>query len=363
MERITYLLGAGFSAPLGLPVMSNFIEKSKDLYFDPNNGERYKYFKNVLETINKISTIKNYYNADLYNIEEILSILETSDLFSLQRKRRHYINYLIDTISAYTPEFNELKMPAFSAQLHRDFVFQRPGVKNADLYNHYALFVANLFRLHFAKHYREHDRRFIRYSISREDDRNLYSIITLNYDLVLENLLEAIKKKCSRNEISFDPDVSFVFDKYNSDWINPHLVKLHGCVSKKNIIPPTWAKGISKAGIKATWETAYHVLLNSTQIRIIGYSLPITDAYIKYLLKAAAIEAPHLKRVDIITKDNNDLAKKRYDDFINFNTYSFKNDSFENYLSCLYDNIKDPSNIAYTINKLEKAHSQFMGRS
>ena len=33
MEKITYVLGAGFSAPLGIPVMRDFLTKSKDLYF------------------------------------------------------------------------------------------------------------------------------------------------------------------------------------------------------------------------------------------------------------------------------------------------------------------------------------------
>jgi hypothetical protein len=32
VDRVVYLLGAGFSAPLGLPVMSNFLMKSKDLF-------------------------------------------------------------------------------------------------------------------------------------------------------------------------------------------------------------------------------------------------------------------------------------------------------------------------------------------
>ncbi|WP_175406349.1 hypothetical protein [Bacillus sp. FJAT-27264] len=29
MEKVVYILGAGFSAPLGIPVMSNFIMKAK----------------------------------------------------------------------------------------------------------------------------------------------------------------------------------------------------------------------------------------------------------------------------------------------------------------------------------------------
>jgi hypothetical protein len=33
MKNVVYVLGAGFSAYAGLPVMSNFIEKAKDIYF------------------------------------------------------------------------------------------------------------------------------------------------------------------------------------------------------------------------------------------------------------------------------------------------------------------------------------------
>ena len=43
MERVVYLLGAGFSAPLGLPVMSNFLEKSKYMYFEESENEEHKY--------------------------------------------------------------------------------------------------------------------------------------------------------------------------------------------------------------------------------------------------------------------------------------------------------------------------------
>jgi hypothetical protein len=58
MERVVYLLGAGFSAPLGIPVMSNFLTRSKDLYFtDP---ARFDHFKEVFDTINELSVIKTF---------------------------------------------------------------------------------------------------------------------------------------------------------------------------------------------------------------------------------------------------------------------------------------------------------------
>jgi len=62
MEKVVYLLGAGFSAPLGIPVMSNFLMKSKDVYFA--NPERFKHFSDVFDMINAMSVSKNYYHTD-----------------------------------------------------------------------------------------------------------------------------------------------------------------------------------------------------------------------------------------------------------------------------------------------------------
>jgi hypothetical protein len=53
MNNVVYLLGAGFSAPLGLPVMSNFLDRSKDMYFADN--ATYAHFLPVFETINVLT--------------------------------------------------------------------------------------------------------------------------------------------------------------------------------------------------------------------------------------------------------------------------------------------------------------------
>jgi hypothetical protein len=45
VERVTYIVGAGFSAPLGLAVMSNFLAKSKDLFY--NDPSRFPDFEKV----------------------------------------------------------------------------------------------------------------------------------------------------------------------------------------------------------------------------------------------------------------------------------------------------------------------------
>jgi NAD-dependent SIR2 family protein deacetylase len=52
-DKVVYLLGAGFSAPLGLPVMSNFRMKSEEMF--ASDPKAYPHFENVFKTIKELS--------------------------------------------------------------------------------------------------------------------------------------------------------------------------------------------------------------------------------------------------------------------------------------------------------------------
>ncbi len=96
LDKIVYILGAGFSAPLGIPVMSNFLDKSKDMFaLEP---ERYSNFKDVFRTIDRMYKSKGYYTTDLFNIEEILSILEMSEQVGDGKEKSSFIKYIADVI-------------------------------------------------------------------------------------------------------------------------------------------------------------------------------------------------------------------------------------------------------------------------
>ncbi len=146
----------------------------------------------------------------------------------------------------------------------------------------------------------------------------------------------------------------------------PVLAKLHGSVDSGVIIPPTWAKGTHRK-IAPVWKRAFEVLEKSNQIRFIGYSLPVGDAYIKYLLKAAVVRAQNLKKIDVICLDPYGDVKERYENFIKFNFLRFRNSATEDYLKDV-PGMSDPPQPerrarepVFKINGLEKAHTQFMG--
>ena len=100
-ERIVYILGAGFSQALGLPLMSDFLEKSKDLYF--GDKEKYAHFSSIFEEIGKMGAGKTYLNLDLLNIEEILSVLTIRDMLTSSDGGRGFEQYITQVIKASTP--------------------------------------------------------------------------------------------------------------------------------------------------------------------------------------------------------------------------------------------------------------------
>jgi hypothetical protein len=167
MEKVVYILGARFSAPLGLPVVSNFLQKSKDLYFA--NPDRYKHFKEVFDTIRSMHVAKSYYETNLFNIEEILSILEMSEQLGNENERKSFVEYIVDVIEACTPQPLEFKgLPGNWS----DYLFGESSNNSG-----YGYFVGSLLNLYFSKNGLEFKR-------SPKQSAG-YSVITLNYDLYL----------------------------------------------------------------------------------------------------------------------------------------------------------------------------------
>ena len=55
-SNVVYFLGAGFSHPLGLPVMNDFYMKGRDLYF--KHPDKFKDFLKVVKNVEKLNKVK-----------------------------------------------------------------------------------------------------------------------------------------------------------------------------------------------------------------------------------------------------------------------------------------------------------------
>lgn len=333
--RVVYMLGAGFSAPLGLPVMSTFLSKSKDLYF--SDPEAYSHFATVFQAIDKMSVAKNFFEADLFNIEEILSILEMESFTAGARFSDAFQKYICDTISDLTPPIEPYgPLPGN----WRDFVYGRDG-----RWRQYGTFVGALCGFKFSR--RNDD---VVVAVQEPPEEVEYSVITLNYDRVLETVPEFLAEI-----YGLPKDAGFRRAPSKPADNRPLLAKLHGSVELGAVVPPTWSKG-SHGDVVADWAAALEALRQANHIRVIGYSLPTSDAYVRYLLKAAAVGSQHLKTFDVINLDTYEDVQARYDAFINFNFYRFASSSTERYLEKLDGHrSKNPR-----ARELEYAHEGFM---
>lgn len=104
MDNVVYVLGAGFSAPLGLPVMSNFISMAKELHARDKN--KYKHFRKVLDSIReRLAYVTWFYDTDLDNIEDILSILVMEHLVGSASNKDigEFTKFIADVVKFYTP--------------------------------------------------------------------------------------------------------------------------------------------------------------------------------------------------------------------------------------------------------------------
>ena len=182
MERVVYILGAGFSAPLGIPVMSNFLEKSKDQF--SRDPDQHQHFSRVFDAIDELSVIKHYYESEqLFNIEEVLSLLdmtqqlEDSDLGDL------FKGYISDVVEEYTPSFVSDVGPATADG--------SPATIVATSHGDYAAFVACLLGLRIEK---VADSTFLSWKkLSNPSVR--YDVISFNYDRVLELLCSFLRSR------------------------------------------------------------------------------------------------------------------------------------------------------------------------
>lgn len=157
---------------------------------------------------------------------------------------------------------------------------------------------------------------------------NTYNFITLNYDLLLENLLKQENVQKFRYEDFYKyPMVSLGAREGRIRWGKsqntdsaPAILKLHGSANwfwagisagdniyysdgsesatakaglKPYIIPPVMDKNsfYNHVAIRFLWQEAEQLLKNADEIYIIGFSFPATDTSVRFLFQSALRES------------------------------------------------------------------------
>jgi NAD-dependent SIR2 family protein deacetylase len=171
-----------------------------------------------------------------------------------------------------------------------------------------------------------------------EDGHCQDAIITMNYDCLVDDCLV---------RLGIQPDYGLEHSELPPQWTQHSrkmpILKLHGsanwfrCISEHCkgrtwvnpdtpskrleyfygaacsqchrqiepiIVPPTWAKGGQSEVLRPVWARALQALREAGRIFVIGYSMPSTDEFFRYMLALALTTNEHLDKVIIVNPSN-----------------------------------------------------------
>ena len=296
-----FILGAGASAEAGAPLMSNFLDKAEDLLrsysFNDNNK-----IQNLFDVIHDLNEISAKASIDLNNIESILGALEMKEIISngnkeLTNLKESYIQMLAETI-----------------ELSMNYKFNR----ERKLQPHQS--IDNFFK-----------------AISKI--KNTSAIITFNYDLAIDVALTSQKIEYSYNLVdntdlgipllklhgslnwhkTDNEDIGYygieaLIHDFRSKYFNDELTEkiefkvITSPIPEKQkyipfIIPPTWNKTMYHKSISSVWQKAASCLNEARNIFVLGYSLPESDSFFRYLYALGTQGPSRIRRFWVFNPD------------------------------------------------------------
>jgi len=342
MSDNVILLGAGASYDAGIPLLSNFMERMTEMAItgrSPNgtlNPKHAETLQKVLRIRDSIETYHARVSVDQFNIEQILSVL-SFEAFCGSRAGKKNLSDFTRAISLAIELCCNVKHTGDLLNIQD---------KGASIYRSFWSSLIELWKY---------------------DSNSLPTIISFNYDLVLErslfqllighryphtlpgvsiNYANALPVKttfATRDQTwgyghaaqqgkTLNPVLP---DALPSESFNVKLLKLHGSLNfpsikgtpnnsfllaneNPQIIPPVFNKTESTFGTPI-WKAALHALRTCKSLVVCGYSLPMTDTYMQYFLKAALGPNRNLHKISVFDPalhsgtSNGTALRERYD--------------------------------------------------
>lgn len=315
-DHNVYILGAGFSWPAGIPLLNDFLmemRSSMNWLSSRNRHRELQAIRDVLIFRKNASGAALRVNLNVENIEDLFSLAAASGQYPLAEA--------VSTAIAAT-----LSHARGTSDPHALLISVKKGIKvpktweervgATDVIKYMAPFYDLCAGMLVGKWCEP--RRYMK-----------NTVITFNYDTVLEEALANIDVKCSyefdQSTVEYDKSAKHIA-RQREDTVLP-ICKLHGSVNwamplrekgklrifggyddllsadrQVLLIPPTWRKTFG-GPLTTIWDAAVKALTEATRIIIVGFSIPPTDIHFKYLLAAGLQENISLRKIYCLNPD------------------------------------------------------------
>lgn len=326
--KTVFIFGAGASRQAGGPLMGDFLDRADELRRQQSNAsiqEAIREFDDVFNAISELHGVFAKSYLDLDNIEALFGAIEMGVMLGKFADReegdiKSLRNSLITLI--YKTLENTIKFPV-----------SKTHVEPPDPYNK---FVQLLYDMKASRRHSEPlDVSFITFNYDLALDYALHCSLGYDYGLnqkeprfpLLLKLHGSINwgvcKKCSEVIPYHFKDVSFnlLDDVYSVSMdLGSNLDRLSHCdneiLGPPLIVPPTWNKTECQGQILSVWRWAAKCLEAAENIFVIGYSLPETDSFFRYLFALGSESRTQIKRFWVFNPDSKGQVEKRFRELI-----------------------------------------------
>jgi len=324
--KTVFILGAGASKHTGAPLMNEFLDCAHEIYL---LGDAVGYdddFRRVFEWQAKLKNAHSMCRAiDTKNIESVFSALEMADTlgcFSLLLGHDANVEDYIASMER-----------VIAATLEKSMRFETSeNARLAPSYD-YSMMCRLLYLLN-NKAFPKHDVGIISFNYDVALD---YAIAQghLQYSYCLDGVIPkqgisllklhgslnwAQCVKCGK-VLSADLTKPLLIPRSNNPYIALIDESLYCKKCRRNtklarplIVPPSWQKNSYYQKIRPVWTSAAKLLSEAENIFVIGFSLPETDSFFKYLYGLGTIGSSTIKRFWVFNPDEN--IKARFQDLV-----------------------------------------------
>jgi NAD-dependent SIR2 family protein deacetylase len=317
MAKTVIVSGAGVSAHAKVPIMNSFLDRAEELYWNSPDSPDLAKFKQVFEVMSSLQLIQSKAQFDLKNIESVFAAIEFAKLINAQNEFDVDLNELSNSINTLIVK---------TIELTSEFVIQEYKVTATHPYPEFVELV-------------------IRYK--KKDQRNTIAIITFNYDVVLDLAIVGKEYFCDYGLDTYKATPSIPILKLHGsiNWgkcpkcnsINPwpideyvrtkesaiinertNRIKIrpgtaisvricptcnYALENRPFIVPPTWNKTQYHMAISDVWSNAAAHLREAENVFVVGYSLPDTDYFFRYLYSIGTMGKTRLKNFIVCNPD------------------------------------------------------------
>lgn len=319
MADTVFILGAGASKLAGAPLMGDFLDTAHDLWKLGKTSDSQEDFNSVFEAISLLQRVHSKSQLNIDNIESVFAAFEMAKtLGTFPGKDVNQISDLIKSLKRLIVKTLELSVKFPIKEQHID-VPPPP-------YHEFIKMVS-----------------FLR---GEAKPNHSVAILTFNYDIALDYAVnyscvnidygignEAVDKIDSLPVIKLHGSLNWTTSVNNGDivpWSLKNYFKTHERAFNPNrqkcmipigsqlkemnnkkqivngepvIVPPSWNKEDSHRALTKVWTRAAKELKNAENIFIIGYSMPLSDAFFQYLYALGTVGKTVLKKIWVYNID------------------------------------------------------------